>query len=273
MTIVRGPRLERNFTILDNNVLRDTSLSFRSRGVLGYLLSLPPDSTVSAAEIARQGSEGREAIRSALTELEAAGYLVRGHRRRPDGTFTSFSTIYEQPQTGEESADSPAPRNPPPVPPADSRERAGQTGAQKPASGFLGDQREGLSEEGLKQEGLTACSPQPEPITFEDFWSIYPLRAKPPDARRAWDKAIKTTAPEVVIQGVIRYRDDPNRDPAFTAYPASWLNSRRWEDDPLPARPLPRTTTTTSARTLANLAARRAALPEITPTTAKEITQ
>jgi hypothetical protein len=34
----------------------------------------------------------------------------------------------------------------------------------------------------------------------------------------------------------MRYRNDPNREPEFTAHPATWLNAGRWDDDPLPPR-------------------------------------
>lgn len=71
---------------------------------------------------------------------------------------------------------------------------------------------------------------------FDEFYSIYPRKVAKPDARKAWDKAIKNGAsPTAVIAGAARYRDDPDRrrrEPQYTAHPATWLNGERWLDPP-----------------------------------------
>ena len=41
MTIIRAPRPENNFTIIKNEIVRDTKVSYRARGLLAYLLSQP----------------------------------------------------------------------------------------------------------------------------------------------------------------------------------------------------------------------------------------
>lgn len=71
---------------------------------------------------------------------------------------------------------------------------------------------------------------------FDTFWQAYPRREAKGAARKAWAKAVTLADPAVIIAGALRYRHDPNRDPAFTAHPTTWLNQHRWEDDPLPAR-------------------------------------
>lgn len=74
--IHRSP-IKKDFTVLPNAVLRDTSLSFKARGILAMMLSMPEDWQTHQTWIEKQGNEGREAIRSALQELEARGYLRR----------------------------------------------------------------------------------------------------------------------------------------------------------------------------------------------------
>lgn len=76
---------------------------------------------------------------------------------------------------------------------------------------------------------------------FDEFWATYPRREGKDQARKAWRKAIKRAKPAEIIAGAARYRDDPNRDPAYTKHPGPWLNAGRWADDPLPqrARPAP----------------------------------
>jgi DNA-binding transcriptional regulator YhcF (GntR family) len=74
------------------------------------------------------------------------------------------------------------------------------------------------------------------PNDFISFWKQYPIKVGKAAAKRAWDKAIKTETPDVIIQGAIRYATDPNRHPSFTAHASTWLNAQRWSDDPLPPR-------------------------------------
>lgn len=71
---------------------------------------------------------------------------------------------------------------------------------------------------------------------FDDFWAVYPRRENKQSARRAFKQAIKTETLESIIAGALRYREDPNRDPAFTKHAATWLNNQCWNDDPLPAK-------------------------------------
>jgi hypothetical protein len=81
------------FEMIPRRVLQDSALSFRARGVLGYLLSQPDGWRTSAERLTRQGTEGRDAIGSALTELEGRGYLAR-HRVRVRGGRFRWIWIY-----------------------------------------------------------------------------------------------------------------------------------------------------------------------------------
>jgi hypothetical protein len=68
--------------------------------------------------------------------------------------------------------------------------------------------------------------------SFEDFWSVWPRKVAKPDARRAWDKAVKTVPGEVILSGAVAYRDNPGRpDKQFIPHPATWLNRAGWDDE------------------------------------------
>lgn len=78
--------------------------------------------------------------------------------------------------------------------------------------------------------------PSNETPEFDLFWDQYPIKVGKAAAKKAWAKAIKTEAPDVIIQGAARYAADPNRHPSFTAHASTWLNAQRWSDEPLPQR-------------------------------------
>lgn len=71
---------------------------------------------------------------------------------------------------------------------------------------------------------------------FADFWEVYPRRVARAAALKAWAKALKTATAEEIIAGARRYAADPGREAQFTAYPATWLNAGRWDDEAMPAR-------------------------------------
>lgn len=71
---------------------------------------------------------------------------------------------------------------------------------------------------------------------FARFWSVYPRKAAKGTARRAWARASSSADADDIIAGAVRYAADPNREPEFTAHPATWLNGERWLDGPLPER-------------------------------------
>ena len=96
--IVRTPRIERDFTVLPNRALRDPYLSYRARGVLAYVLSMPDNWRTSADTLARQGLEGRDAIRASINELIRAGYARRVKAQDDRGRYTTELHFYDTPK-------------------------------------------------------------------------------------------------------------------------------------------------------------------------------
>lgn len=109
--IRRGPRQADHFTILQNAVLNDERLSFRARGILVFLLSKPADWRTRSESIAAMSPrEGREAVRTAMRELEEYGYLVREKFQDERGRWHTIQTIYETPVTSGNPSPDPTPR-------------------------------------------------------------------------------------------------------------------------------------------------------------------
>lgn len=96
--IRRSPRPDTGFTIMHNETIRDATLSYKARGLLLYLLSLPDDWTVSSEHLARMSErDGRDAVRTGLDELERAGYLKRWRHQDAAGRWVNESVVYDRP--------------------------------------------------------------------------------------------------------------------------------------------------------------------------------
>ena len=106
-------RVERNrgYTVMSNHHLRNKELSLKAKGLLSQMLSLPEDWDYTLAGLSLINKESIDAIRTAIWELEKAGYITRRQGRDERGKMTAIEyTIYEQPQPPQ--LDSPILENP-----------------------------------------------------------------------------------------------------------------------------------------------------------------
>ena len=60
----------KNYTIMSNHHLRDKELSYKAKGLLSFMLSLPEDWNYSINGLVKVSKEGKKAIRAMLEELE-----------------------------------------------------------------------------------------------------------------------------------------------------------------------------------------------------------
>jgi hypothetical protein len=97
---IRRQRRPNRYTVLDNKVIYDTRLSWRALGLLAYLLSKPDGWETDAQRLAALRKEGRDAVRSALNEIEAAGYLVRRRFQNERGQWITETLLNDEPKSG-----------------------------------------------------------------------------------------------------------------------------------------------------------------------------
>lgn len=82
---------ERDFTQIPNVYARDRDLSWVARGILVWLLTHDAGYQVTMGAIEQASwKEGREAVRSAVAELEKAGYLHRQQKRGKGGRLAGY---------------------------------------------------------------------------------------------------------------------------------------------------------------------------------------
>ena len=87
----------KNYTIMSNHHLRDKSLSYKAKGLLSFMLSLPEDWDYSINGLVKVSKEGKKAIRAMLEELEENHYLIRKRIQLKNGQFDYEYHIYEMP--------------------------------------------------------------------------------------------------------------------------------------------------------------------------------
>lgn len=240
----------RNYTVMANHHLTDPRLSLKAVGLLSRILALPDDWSFSISGFTKICREGKDAIRAALAELEAAGYIQRRQLHDETGAFAGNEYIIHeapQPSPGEEDADEdsaapssgfpttgnpttgnpPGPstkdtkyvrEDPPIVPPEDKprRKRRPRKDAPKDA-------------------------PDWKPERFAGFWQFYPRGEAKQAAIKAWDKLQPDDA-LIAKMGfaLMRQMASPAwRDGFGIPYASTWLNQRRWEDEPKAAAPEP----------------------------------
>lgn len=105
-------RVERNkgYTVMSNHHLRNKDLSLKAKGLLSQMLSLPENWDYTLKGLSLINRESIDAIRTAVWELEKAGYITRQQNRDGKGKMADMIyTIYEQPQPRPEQPDKAAP--------------------------------------------------------------------------------------------------------------------------------------------------------------------
>ncbi len=87
-----------NYTVMANYHLRDKELSFKAKGLLSYMLSLPEDWDYSLNGLARVSKEGIKAIKNIINELKEKGYLKINRLRKENGQYQYEYLIREIPE-------------------------------------------------------------------------------------------------------------------------------------------------------------------------------
>lgn len=101
-------RKDKNFTVISNDIFKDTRLSFKAKGLLTTMLSCPKNWNYTIEGLSKISTDGKASIRSALNELEEYGYLERKQLRNEKGAFTDTEYIvYEQPMSDFRKTDKP----------------------------------------------------------------------------------------------------------------------------------------------------------------------
>ena len=82
---------ERGYTKISNAMLCDVTLSWKARGLLAYLLSMPDDWKVIVSHLETQSDhDGKASVVAGLDELERAFYIKKTPRPKAAGQYAGW---------------------------------------------------------------------------------------------------------------------------------------------------------------------------------------
>ena len=153
-------RVEKNkgYTVMSNHHLRNKELTLKAKGLLSQMLSLPENWDYTLAGLSHINKESIDAIRTAVLELEKAGYIERVQGRDEKGKMTAITyTIYEQPI-------SPVPKNPT----SDKPILENPMQLNKDIQNTDLSKKEEINKDGLNTDSIPILSPDPSPLSEQN---------------------------------------------------------------------------------------------------------
>lgn len=98
MSIIKVSKKKTNFTVIDNTGIQDKELSWKAKGLLCYLISLPDDWEINISDLKSRSKDGRDSTSAGIQELIENGYIIRQSFRNEGGQFIYTYTVFEVPQ-------------------------------------------------------------------------------------------------------------------------------------------------------------------------------
>ncbi len=157
----------RNFTVIPNQMLQDSRLSWKAKGLLTYLLSLPEDWDVYVTHLKTISTDGSDSTVSGMNELMEFKYVWRRPRCGADPGGWEYY-VYDEPHNEDpfRLGEFPTRENPE---------------SEKPAT---------TKDMNIEQrtKDIQPTDRGSESKDFESFYSSYPRKVAKPQAKKAWSK-------------------------------------------------------------------------------------
>lgn len=219
-TFVRVEK-NRNYTTIHNEFLKRKDISWKAKGIMTYLLSLPDDWVVNLDEIKRNATDGESSFRSGWKELVSAGYVNRQPVRDEKTKKINYWETVIKESVSESKSHNVENHN---------------VGIHKV------DNRELLSTKELSTD-ISSTNKQIEQQSsvddlsvskrFEKIWKDYPNKQGKKPAFSSYKTALKNGATDKdIIEGLERYKQHLQQNTwKQAAQGSTWFKQNRWEDE------------------------------------------
>jgi hypothetical protein len=216
-SLLRKPLgFEGRFTQFPNQWARDNRIGYRAKGLLTLLMSHTDGWRISLQSLATNSPDGITAIRTAVQELEDAGYLTRQLLRNDKAQVEASEWILSDPfETPENNFTL-------------ENLTSGNLTSGNLTSGNLTLKNTNIKNTSIKENNKQQSSD----FEFELFWKTYPRRIGKGSAKSAFEKATTKTDAATILQATQDYANsNALPDLQFIPHPSTWLNQERWNDD------------------------------------------
>ena len=106
-------RCEKDFMAIHNNIFKDKTISLKAKGLLAFMMSVPPDWDYSLAGLAACNKDGLVSVRSALQELEDNFYVKLTKKKKKKGQIIDMQyDVSDEPVFGNRIEEKPFLENP-----------------------------------------------------------------------------------------------------------------------------------------------------------------
>ena len=226
-TFVRVKKNE-NYTTVHNGFIKRKDLSWKAKGIMTYLLSLPDDWVVNLDEIKRNASDGESSFRSGWKELKDAGYVSkRSIRDEVTKKILKWETIIKE------------------IPDEKKNHNVGNHNVESHQVGnHQVDNRKLLSTKELStNKPITNIQKEHQPSDdgqstserFEVLWKEYPRKEGKKKAFASYKRALKNgVTDEEIMEGLEKYNQyikKEKTDRKYIAHGSTWFNENRWQDE------------------------------------------
>lgn len=207
MSVLRKEK-KSNFTVIDNGIFKDRTLSMKAMGLLCLMLSLPDNWDYSIAGLVALVNDGESAVRSALKELEKAGYFRR-EQVRENGRIAKIEYVISETKNCENLV-------------------VENLKQEK----LIQENRPQLNTKELSTNKLRTKDIYTE---FEKLWALYPRKQGKDKARSYYEKARKSgTTYEEVLNGIVAYKAYIHAEGVENRYikhGSTFFSQKAWQDD------------------------------------------
>lgn len=101
MSKITRQKRKDNFTVVNNDILQNSKLSWAAKGMLVYLLHLPDGWQINVADLSNRSRNGRDGTAGIIKELMTEGYISRVKIKNEKSQFKGYDyTVTDEPENG-----------------------------------------------------------------------------------------------------------------------------------------------------------------------------
>ena len=93
MSKITRKKRKDNFTLINNDIFKRKDLSWKAKGLLCHLISLPDDWQIYVSQLSDVSKDGKESTANGIKELIKAGYILRRIERDEKGKFKGYDYL------------------------------------------------------------------------------------------------------------------------------------------------------------------------------------